>query len=761
MGKILNWIGWVWAQIRDVWVGVMPIRFSILAVALVGLAFGFTSQGQDALRLAGETRATLVQVMFPLAVTLLALMSWYWSRQFLRIHHDRGGQVSRWVRDWAPRLLGGMAFLVVGLDVVKALRQYGPGAAPLALYVYAWVLSIAAPVFVWLAYKRRDWLEAAQARAGAAAPAPAKVLTLRALLREAPVLLGLLLTFAAALFLAATFAPQRLGLLGAPTIVALSAALWVPFGGMIVHLGYRRQLPVLSTLFVLAFAFSECNDNHVVLPIAPLPRAQRPNVTERYRAWSKALTTKYGASPQPVFIVVTEGGGIRAAYWTAAVLTALHDQLPHFSDHVFAISGVSGGSVGATTYAALLATPSLARQRLRPEALHALRSDALAPTLAAMLQPDLAQRFLPWPVLPDRAAALEGAWEYGWRSRAVTGTTMAERFKLWLHRSTPVAPPPHLDDGFLKVFGAKNETLFPSLFLNSTIVEKGARAIVSNLRIDSWRLKNRADDPEPSEFASAYDVLAELEGDVKISTAAHFSARFPYVSPAGTIRAPHFGSKMLPRPKNESTCVDCGDSAKPAPCRSCNENCCHLVDGGYFENSGAVTAAEIIATVRQAGGPANLFPVVLLISATKSPLPPYVPQQRVGEVTTPPTALYDARDGRGDLAVAQLKRAMAAPVLQLPHSYIDFVLTERATVLPLGWALAEQSRNVIDASVGLRHGPNWDAFRDVQRLVGDVEPPQSDTIACAAYAALPSGEGGKDDIPVTGSVSCPTKGAAR
>lgn len=657
------------------------------------------------------------------------------------------------MRDWAPRLLGGIAFLVVALDLVKALRQYESGAAPLALYVYAGVFFVAAPVFVYLAYKRRDWLGTGP---------PTSVTSLRALLGQAPVLLGLLLGFAGVLFLAATLAPQRLGLLGAPTIVALSASLWVPFGGMLVHLGYRLRLPILSTLFVLAFAFSTCNDNHVVPPITALPRALRPNVTEQYRAWSTALTQRYGATPQPVFIVLTEGGGIRAAYWTAAVLTALHDQLPGFSDHVFAISGVSGGAVGATTYAALLATPTLAGRPLRPDALHALRGDALGPTLAAMLQPDLAQRFLPWPILPDRAAALEGAWEYGWRSRTVSGATMAERFKLWMRRATPVAPHPHLDEGFLKVFGPKNGTLFPSLFLNSTVVEKGARAIVSNLRIESWRLRNRADDPQPSEFSSTYDVLAELDGDVKISTAAHFSARFPYVSPAGTIHAPHFGSKTLPRPKNETTCLDCADTEQPAPCRSCNQTCCHLVDGGYFENSGAVTAAEIITTIRQAGGPANLFPVVLIISATKEPLPPYVPQARVGEITTPPTALYNTRDGRGDLAVAQLKRAMAntPPPRVVPHSYIDFVVTQRATVLPLGWALAEQSRNMIDASVGLRNGPNWDAFRQVQQLLGDAEPPRSEPIACAAYAALPGADGKKPDIPTVGPISCVTQGGA-
>lgn len=754
MHLILRWIAWVWGEVRRTYLAVMPIRFSIIAVALVGIAFGFSDQGQDALRLVAETNSTLVAIMFPVAVALLAAMSWYWSRQFLRIVYPHAAPPidppSRWIGEWAPRLLGGLTFFVVFLDIVKAARQYGAGARPFAMWVYGAIFLLAGPLFVLFAYKRRDWFNI---------PASSTVSSLTALMQDAPLRLGFVLTLALGLFLAATLAPQRIGLLGAPTIVALSAALWVPLGGLLVYAGNRLRLPIFTFLFVLAFAFSKCNDNHVVTPRAMLPIARRPNVTTQFTAWSAALNTKYGAgNRQPVFIVVTEGGGIRAAYWTAAVLTALHDQLPRFSDHVFAISSVSGGSLGATTYATLLATPSLEHKPIRTDAMHALRGDALGPTLAAALQPDLAQRFLPWPMLPDRAAALEGAWEYGWRSRYVTGATMSQRFRMWLSRTTPKPPPPYLDDNFLAVFAPRNLTLFPSLFLNSTVVEKGARAIISNLRIESWRLRNRDDDPEPSEFSSAYDVLAELEGDIRISTAAHFSARFPYVSPAGTIRTPRFGSKSVVRPKNETTCIDCPTEET---CESCNQNCCHLVDGGYFENSGAVTAAEIITTMRQANMPANLYPVVIIISATRDPLPRYEPQERVGEITTPPSALLNVRGGRGDLAVAQLKRALAAPTPFTRHSYIDFVLTQRETALPLGWALAEQSRDVIDASVGLKNGPNWTAFQQVQRLLGDPEPPSSEPVACRAYDALPGPPGKKPDIPMSGPDACVRKGAAR
>jgi hypothetical protein len=61
----------------------------------------------------------------------------------------------------------------------------------------------------------------------------------------------------------------------------------------------------------------------------------------------------------PVFIVAARGGGIYAASQEAIFLSRMQDQCANFSQHIFAISGVSGGSVGAALFS------SLARQFAR------------------------------------------------------------------------------------------------------------------------------------------------------------------------------------------------------------------------------------------------------------------------------------------------------------------------------------------------------------------------------------------------------------
>jgi hypothetical protein len=95
--------------------------------------------------------------------------------------------------------------------------------------------------------------------------------------------------------------------------------------------------------------------------VATVPN-ERPTVADAARAWydqAKAAYAKaHGDGPVPMLIVATAGGGIRAAYWTATILERLEKDLETeggVRPYLFAISGVSGGSVGAAAFEAALA----------------------------------------------------------------------------------------------------------------------------------------------------------------------------------------------------------------------------------------------------------------------------------------------------------------------------------------------------------------------------------------------------------------------
>lgn len=174
----------------------------------------------------------------------------------------------------------------------------------------------------------------------------------------------------------------------------------------------------------------------------------------------------------PVFLVAAEGGGVRAAYWTAVVLGRLQDQHPTFARQVFGISGVSGGSVGAAVFAALLrdrAPDSRCREFARRQghaddstqlgafetcAQEVLRQDLLSPGLGRLLAADFLQWFVPAPVPSfDRARTIEDSWSAAYE--AATG------------RNT-------LDQPFLSISGggptpdAADHLSHPALLLNGT-----------------------------------------------------------------------------------------------------------------------------------------------------------------------------------------------------------------------------------------------------------------------------------------------------
>lgn len=88
------------------------------------------------------------------------------------------------------------------------------------------------------------------------------------------------------------------------------------------------------------------NEPRGVLPTAPA-----------LQAWLNGRADKNyfeeRKQPYPIFIISAEGGGLYAAHLAATFLSRALNRCPNFVQHVFAISSVSGGSVGAGTFAAL------------------------------------------------------------------------------------------------------------------------------------------------------------------------------------------------------------------------------------------------------------------------------------------------------------------------------------------------------------------------------------------------------------------------
>lgn len=249
----------------------------------------------------------------------------------------------------------------------------------------------------------------------------------------------------------------------------------------------------------------------------------------------------------PMIFVHSDGGASRSGYWVASVLGRL-DSLSqgYFSEHLFVLSGASGGSLGNTTFYALL-KKSIEQGRqynLTQQARSFLKTDFLTFTVSRMLGSELSNYVLP--VTDDRARTLERSLETG----------MSRQDSLY----------GYFANGFSSFNNLKvNGRLLPILCINTTRMQDGKPGIISNVRMDSTIYGNRV------------DVLSLIpEGrDLHISSAVILGARFPYLSPAGRI-------------DEEVTHADKKEIRKH-----------YFVDGGYFDNSGAGVVHEMIMELQK------------------------------------------------------------------------------------------------------------------------------------------------------------------
>lgn len=267
---------------------------------------------------------------------------------------------------------------------------------------------------------------------------------------------------------------------------------------------------------------------------------KRDDLHTYFNKWTALRKDEISDSLQesyPVFFSLADGGASRSGYWTASVLSQIEDKTNgRFSQHLFCLSGASGGSVGnAAFYASLYEGNTYGNEQSHLENCQSyLSNDFLSFTLARMLGPDFFKPLFPFYFIYDRAAALERSLE-----------SVPKNNKMGHLMATPLSR-------FVINDQNQNKRL-PVLCINTTSMQDGRPGVVSTIKLDK------------SIFGRRLDVLDSLRTgeDVNLSSMVILGARFPYISPAGRIRNNYF------------------------------------VDGGYFDNSGAGVIHEMIIELQR------------------------------------------------------------------------------------------------------------------------------------------------------------------
>lgn len=341
----------------------------------------------------------------------------------------------------------------------------------------------------------------------------------------------------AVIFAALAFAPAWIPrALGSPGIamIALNGFLIGLVTVCLLLRAVERRLPglvVVGALAVLAAAALVRLAFHVE------PWREVPGQEQVADAPANAPPTPPAALPGKHDIVINAyGGGLRAAFYTAAVLATMDDwSCGAFGARLTALSGVSGGSLGIATYL-------VARQRVvaaggwkdcdgKTAVVGALvedvlRRDHLSPVVARMLTVDL----LPF-VTPRRGQALLDSWDEAIRTASTPYLRLGPTDGLAM-------PLTGLTGGIAPV---------PLVLFNATDAVNGKIFWMSNR--GRW---GRQADKDGSPL------------DIRLGQAVLHSARFPLVSPVG---------RLMVAPN------------KPVL----------LVDGGLSDVSGATTLARQVS----------------------------------------------------------------------------------------------------------------------------------------------------------------------
>jgi hypothetical protein len=423
--------------------------------------------------------------------------------------------------------------------------------------------------------------------------------------------------------------------------------------------------------------------------------------------------------PVPLVMVAAPGGGIRAAYWTASSMQDLFgaDGTSCASRRVFALSGVSGGSVGSASWVATIASNKEAGDLDQtPRATVALMAEdrALASTMVGLLLRDAFQPLLGLAKSGlDRAALMENGWA---RSagvfRDLEGRTLS--------------------------FAGLGEGLdwVPTITLNGSSVRDGCRVLVSNTgllpgarppdcqaapglqqpagpvsgAIDPFLGLNGNENADPGTCPSGGDG-GTTEFGMRATTAALLSARFAYVTPSGALRR----------------------------CFGDEEIVSYDVDGGYYENSGLLTLVQMwdaLAPVVDAYNEGELPPGAAPVGSTVQPWIVLLDNHyRSSAISAPPkrplellVPLITKSETLSQTALEQVASAAMSQADDDPATAPTYFrlapATEPGVTAPLGWVLSQQTRD--DLNCELR-----DQLKTVpQAFIDAVDAPEVTDISC-------------------------------
>ncbi|MEZ5041996.1 MAG: hypothetical protein R2828_19020 [Saprospiraceae bacterium] len=300
---------------------------------------------------------------------------------------------------------------------------------------------------------------------------------------------------------------------------------------------------LIAGIFVLAGLTNSFRNHEVTYVPNKIDPNNRLTIEAYFAQWVekrnnsiKDYLMKHPNDSFPIIIASAEGGGSRAAYWTTNIHAYLDRNIPgYYNNHLFALTGASGGSTGNCTYYAMK-KGGLNTADMQASSDTMFTENYLSSSLTLLLGADLFKDVIGLPLGWNRAKQLEYEWTT--KLQSLIGENKRNIFK----------------EPFLELWYENNQLRAdagPLLFINMTQVQGAGHGIVSPVKLQ----------PRSYKGIDLLDALYQVNPTktINVVTANLLNASFPYINPAGQI--PGAGS---------------------------------FVDAGYFDNYGARTAAGLL-----------------------------------------------------------------------------------------------------------------------------------------------------------------------
>lgn len=390
----------------------------------------------------------------------------------------------------------------------------------------------------------------------------------------------------------------------------------------------------------------------------------RQNVESNYTKWisQKIDNGLVDESKNTIYIIVSEGGGIRSAFWTAGILNKLDLLFPNLIKKTYAFSGVSGGSVGEMFYCALKKDEIVSGIKHTSKWNNVLGQDYLANSLLGLMSRVPVQQIMwkPFQYL-DIGLTLENDWHQKYYNEINTNT---------------------LKQSINRLYEDSTQFLIPNIFFNSTHVESGKKAIISNLELGEL-------------FSNDIDLIDTIGNQISLKTAGLLSARFPGISPPALIQ------------------------------NRTGENWGKIVDGGYYDNSGLLTAIDIVRLILKTenADSIRIKPVIIFLRNGNT-------LSAKGEgcsssILAPVNAFINSWNSKTERTIRDVNFISEELGFEIMQIMLDYKSSGIAEDYPLGWTLSQKSQKSIlgklkvvgtdkSTEIGIRNAVTFDRINELE-----------------------------------------------